>query len=513
MHSVRTAIVLIGLTGLLATPAFAGDDGWVQFVNETVVRMPVPLNDPALSVEDVAEKAYAWGDVDNDGDVDLVVVRKQPFSTPGRQPNVLFMNEGIAEGHALDGVLVDRTLQYASTSDVEGDEGFLTPTNDRDVVLSDVNDDDWLDIVTATTQTDNEPKHISHPRVYLNLGVVDGEWQGFEYQDARIPQFHETAGPRFGSVAAGDVTGDDIPDLFFTDYDTGGSEIFDINNKLLINDGGGQFSDETELRLTQEMIDSNLGTSSAIVDMNGDGVKDIARQDHLFAPVMVAIAYNNLGNEGFFEVQDVVYTNSPTFISVADLNNDERQDIVVTDDGADRYLLNLGNGIDGLADFLQNAFVDGGFEFGGNSLAADLDNDGWQDVLITDVDFELPGCGRQLKIFHNAANPPTVTLQIDGEVLPAAQSSGTHDVAALDINGDGWLDLVVGRCQSTEVWINQGAICPADLDGDGVVNVVDLLDLLAAWGPCLGCAADIDRDGAVGIDDLLQLLGNWGSCA
>jgi hypothetical protein len=25
---------------------------------------------------------------------------------------------------------------------------------------------------------------------------------------------------------------------------------------------------------------------------------------------------------------------------------------------------------------------------------------------------------------------------------------------------------------------------PADLNGDGVVNVSDFLDLLAAWGPC-----------------------------
>lgn len=25
---------------------------------------------------------------------------------------------------------------------------------------------------------------------------------------------------------------------------------------------------------------------------------------------------------------------------------------------------------------------------------------------------------------------------------------------------------------------------PADVNGDGVVNVVDLLELLGAWGPC-----------------------------
>ncbi len=50
-----------------------------------------------------------------------------------------------------------------------------------------------------------------------------------------------------------------------------------------------------------------------------------------------------------------------------------------------------------------------------------------------------------------------------------------------------------------------------DLDGDGVVGILDLLALLSAWGPCAGeCPADLDGDGAVGVLDLLTLLANWG---
>ena len=53
-----------------------------------------------------------------------------------------------------------------------------------------------------------------------------------------------------------------------------------------------------------------------------------------------------------------------------------------------------------------------------------------------------------------------------------------------------------------------------DLDGDGIVGIVDFLDLLAAWGPCPApyppsCRADLDGDCSVGILDLLILLGNW----
>ncbi len=54
--------------------------------------------------------------------------------------------------------------------------------------------------------------------------------------------------------------------------------------------------------------------------------------------------------------------------------------------------------------------------------------------------------------------------------------------------------------------------CPADCDPDGVVGINDLLDLLAAWGPCPGCCIDLDGDGAVGINDLLDLLAAWGPC-
>jgi hypothetical protein len=57
--------------------------------------------------------------------------------------------------------------------------------------------------------------------------------------------------------------------------------------------------------------------------------------------------------------------------------------------------------------------------------------------------------------------------------------------------------------------------CPADLNGDGAVDVFDLLALLGAWGECNdpgNCPADLTRDGSVDVFDLLALLGAWGEC-
>ncbi len=58
-----------------------------------------------------------------------------------------------------------------------------------------------------------------------------------------------------------------------------------------------------------------------------------------------------------------------------------------------------------------------------------------------------------------------------------------------------------------------GCLCPADLDADGTVGILDLLALLAAWGSDPGGPPDFDGDGTVGILDLLALLANWGPCA
>jgi hypothetical protein len=53
--------------------------------------------------------------------------------------------------------------------------------------------------------------------------------------------------------------------------------------------------------------------------------------------------------------------------------------------------------------------------------------------------------------------------------------------------------------------------CPADLDGNGTVDVSDLLALLANWGG--SGDGDLNDDGIVDVEDLLALLGAWGPCS
>ncbi|MHC5006157.1 MAG: choice-of-anchor Q domain-containing protein [Planctomycetota bacterium] len=90
-------------------------------------------------------------------------------------------------------------------------------------------------------------------------------------------------------------------------------------------------------------------------------------------------------------------------------------------------------------------------------------------------------------------------------------------------------------------WGESSVGSPCDIDGDGVIGQEDVLDLLevwgpcppqpmpavrpdrpgkvvghtgvavlrASWGPCEGCEADLNGDGQVDIRDLLRLLADW----
>ncbi|MCP4759618.1 MAG: hypothetical protein GY894_03575 [Planctomycetes bacterium] len=88
-----------------------------------------------------------------------------------------------------------------------------------------------------------------------------------------------------------------------------------------------------------------------------------------------------------------------------------------------------------------------------------------------------------------------------------------RDANVTDDRGQIAWDAYVARGMSppvvmdaTTIELDEVAVVPGDVNGDGVVTIDDLLELLSQWGPCTGCSADLNGDGEVSVDDLLELL-------
>ena len=172
-----------------------------------------------------------------------------------------------------------------------------------------------------------------------------------------------------------------------------------MNDRLLLNDGTGNFVDVSQARMAADMLESDFGTHADIADLNLDGTEDIVK-DNALLNYRIRAAYNDPDNEGFFDIYDNVETTAnPYDFDLGDLNKDRRPDIVVSSDAEDRYRYNLGVGPLGRVvwgPMKLFGFVGGADDgFAGNNLIADLNNDGWKDVIVTDVDVDVIGCDRR----------------------------------------------------------------------------------------------------------------------
>lgn len=482
--SARSLLLLVA-SSALAPPA-AAQISWLSFAKENN-RIVQPGGGPATHITaDTDEKDFAWGDLDQDGWTDVAMVRKTPVSFPGKRVNYLLMNEKVGGVRKL----VDRTSEYATAADFPGDLGFQTPTDDRDVELGDLNGDGWLDLLTSTTDLSNENgsafKHLTHPRVYVNLGDdLAGDWQGLRFENGRIPQLMAGAvngTVRFCDAALGDVDGDGDLDVYFNDYDLtengfpepAGS---DLNDRLLLNDGAGYFTDSVFANIKASYLACEFGTACEIVDFNMDGRNDVARITTLFGTRAIQCIYNDAnpavvpnGNGKFDVFQANAFTGSPYHVAAGDLNNDGRPDLVNSDDGLDGYQFNTATDPVGQVTWSSKknfVFASGSNDqgFGGSNEIVDLNVDGWNDVFIADVDVDLLGCDRRSKFFRNTGGTPGATnivLQEQGGsgyfgatgLLPGDMTGG-FDAAFPDLDRDGDPDLVFGECNGTTLWLNQ----------------------------------------------------------
>ncbi len=230
-----------GLLDLYLPGGFGLDDDQLFMSGKTGFKNEASSRLPPGSRRSRAGGAHA-GDIDNDGDLDLVVIDwgAQPNpDAPGVSPVTvkILINDG-------KGVFtLGRTL------DVPGGSSAT------DIDLQDFDGDFDLDIVVTNRN--------GQSRLYLN--------QGGTFADVTASKaFPPKRGAFSFNGEACDLDGDGNLDLMF---DGATSHIAGHDTQILMNDGTGKFLDETEKRiLSEETTDDN---QVKCVDVDNDGDFDL----------------------------------------------------------------------------------------------------------------------------------------------------------------------------------------------------------------------------------------------
>jgi hypothetical protein len=92
------------------------------------------------------------------------------------------------------------------------------------------------------------------------------------------------------------------------------------------------------------------------------------------------------------------------------------------------------------------------------------------------------------------------SLQLHGTI-------GQPDAGFTLVGGN--LELNGGFWPASSTGVNP---CPADVNGDLMVSITDLLAVISSWGQTGPNPADVNSDGVVNIADLLAVIAAWGAC-
>ncbi|MDD5528434.1 MAG: VCBS repeat-containing protein [bacterium] len=165
---------------------------------------------------------------------------------------------------------------------------------------------------------------------------------------------------------------------------------------------------------------------------------------------------------------------SETVYTAADFNKDGWLDIAISSDSYYGYgdsLYIFWGTLSGYSVSNYTSFPTGG-GCGHNLEVADLDKDGWPDIVVVDI---------QDNFNHIIYSPGNIPNKVD---LPFVNSD-PHGVSIADLNKDGWLDLVFSGNGSTDSYIYWGS-------STGFISHSTLQPGSAYGGSAV---ADFDKDG------------------
>jgi hypothetical protein len=335
---------------------------------------------------------------------------------------------------------------------------YLIETMGAGVGLFDYDNDGRLDIFLVNGAPLQDPT----PKGTIPKKSGPAYWNRLYHQkpDGTFEDVTEKAGLQgagYGmGVAVGDYDNDGFEDIYVTAY--GG-------NKLYHNNGNGTFTDVTDKAGVQG---GGWSSSAAWVDLDNDGKLDLVVLRYLewdfddiwcgehqenaraychpdvFKPVSPLVYHNN-GDGTFTEVANQLGLGKPAKalgIAIADYDHDGHIDLFVANDSMLEFLYhNKGDGTFEEVGLAAGVAVDGdGRTFAGMGVDfSDFNNDGWPDVIITDL------ANQRYALYQNNGDGSfTYASQITGIGRITMTHSGWGN-RFFDYDNDGWKDLLVAQ--------------------------------------------------------------------
>ncbi len=456
-----------GTTPVSVTAADLNGDGKPDLIvaNYNSFTVSVLLNTTApgaTTASFAAQQTFATGtyprsvtvaDLNGDGKPDLIVA------------NALYTSSNTVS------VLLNTTAPGATTASFAAQQTFATGTNPRSVTAADLNGDGKPDLIVANFESNT----VS---VLLNTTAPGAATPSFAAQQT----FATGSSP--WSVTAADLSGDGKSDLIVANF---GSNTVSV---LLNTTAPGATTPSFAAQQTFATGTAPFHVTAA--DLSGDGKPDliVANSQSNTVSVLLNTTAPGATTPSFAAQQTFATSNSPRFVTAADLNADGQLDLIVANSQSNTVSVLLNTTALGLAS--PSFATQTGFATGSEPesvTAADLNGDGKPDLIVANEN------SNTVSVLLNTTAPGASTPSFAAQTT-FATGSNPRSVTAADLNGDGKPDLIVANqgANTVSVLLNTtapGATAPsfapqqifatgsepvsvtaADLNGDGLPDLI-----------------------------------------